>query len=530
MKKAPLKITFAQINTVVGDTQSNLQEILKCIDNASSEASDMIIFPECALTGYPLKDLVWHSKLRENSELALQKICQHQPNIVVVLGFPKWLNTRCYNMAGWIHGGKIVFEYAKQALPNHLCFDEPRTFTPGQEKSPLIHFKGYKFALSVCYDIWHPDSLKNICSSPIDCLINLSASPFTINKHQEREKILANAAKTLDCHIFYVNTVGGQDQLIFDGNSQCYHQDGTQTLQLAHCQPETYTFSWPALTPKPTKKPIMPHNHRLYKALKLGLKDYVHKNNFQNVCLGISGGVDSALVAKLAVDTFGPAHVSALYMPSPYSRDESEALAREFCSTLNISLYTQPISPAYKLLTQQLQSFDEKETVVSIANQNLQARLRGIMLMHYANQNNALLLNTGNKSEFSMGYCTLYGDMAGAIAPIGDLSKTQIYSLCDFLNQYDGQIPERILTRPPSAELSPNQKDSDSLPEYKMLDAGMQAYLNHQTIDEPGLTEFQIEESIQKNEYKRFQAAPILRVSTTAWDSDRKMPLTYKIS
>ena len=523
-----IKITLAQINPELGEIDGNLNQILHAIEAAKTKASDLIIFPECALTGYPLKDLVFQAGLHKHIECALQTLIQASDTLAIVVGYPKIIDHQMYNCAGWFFKGCILQEYRKQALANTTCFDEIRIFKSGSPQTDSIEHCGHRFSLSICHDIW--EAQKTIGTTHADYLINISASPFHRGKRLQRTQIIQTFAQTYQKHVIYVNSVGAQDGLIFDGGSQIITPDGTCLYEAPYFETQIKTLSFNTL--KPLTQCIETRAD-LYQALVLGLRDYIIKNNLSKVCLGLSGGIDSALVCCLAVDALGPENVTALFMPSDYTSNISEQGATQLSNTLQIQLIKTPITALFKQLKTHLTASESDQENISIPLQNLQARLRALILMYHSNVQNALLLSCGNKSELAMGYCTLYGDLAGAIAPIADLTKTQVYELAQWLNQTTERIPTMILERAPSAELAPHQLDTDDLPSYQVLDPVLELILRQQTeLNEiETSTQTPLEQAISKklkeNEFKRQQSGVILRISESSFNLDRRYPITY---
>lgn len=522
-------ITLAQINPELGAIDANLNQILDAIEQAKAQASDLIIFPECALTGYPLKDLVFQASLHKHIACALQRLIQASETIAIVVGYPKIIDHQIYNCAGWFFKGKIVQEYKKQALANMSCFDEMRIFKSAPPQTESIEHCGHRFSLSICHDIWV--SQKTLAATDADYLINISASPFHQGKRLQRRQIIQKFAQMHQKHVIYVNTVGAQDGLIFDGGSQIITPDGTCLYEAPYFQTHIKTLSFETL--KPLMQRTETHTD-LYQALVLGLRDYVQKNRLSKVCLGLSGGIDSALVCCLAVDALGPENVTALFMPSDYTSIISEQGATQLANILQIQLIKTPITALFKQLKTHLTVPKSDQENISMPLQNLQARLRAIILMYHSNIQHALLLSCGNKSELAMGYCTLYGDLAGAIAPIADLTKTQVYELAHWLNRKTERIPTIILERAPSAELAPHQLDTDDLPAYQVLDPLLESILQQQTEfnETHNATHTPLEQNIAKtlkaHEFKRQQSGVILRISESSFNLDRRYPITYQ--
>ena len=517
-------VTLAQINSIIGNVNANTHMIQKSIQQAIKADSDLIVFPECALTGYPLYDLTQYPSLHDEIEAALKQIIPMSKQIAIVLGYPKKIGQDVYNCAGWFMNSAIITEYFKQSLVNHTCFDEVRVFKTGLKPSEIITYCNHRFALSICNDIWTPET--PLTSEPVDYLINLSASPFHMGKRALRHTILKQAKHQAQ-RILYVNAVGGQDGLVFDGGSQIIGPHDTLYYEAAYHHTDCTTVTLDNL------QPIQPSTETLddlQATLCLGLKDYLHKNHLNRVCLGLSGGIDSALVAAIAVDALGSEHVTGLWMPSPYSSTFSYDCVQALVEMLDIQCIHLPITPAFECIQSTLNKATSK-----LASQNLQARLRGLYLMQYSNTHAAMALACSNKSELAMGYSTLYGDLVGGIAPIADLTKTQVYTLSRHLNKTHLRIPEMILNRAPTAELAPHQFDTDDLPPYETLDPILEALLDPQHHNklstahaDQTLTQL-IRNKLHASEFKRKQLGVIIRTHPTSFNLDRRYPTTYHL-
>lgn len=533
-----LKVTLAQINLIVGNLPHNQQLILDAIEKARQENSNLVVFPELTICGYPPEDLIYHQQFIDDCYQSILKIANTIKDIAVVIGFPR-SDENIYNSAAFIQGGRIQHIYDKQKLPNYLVFDEKRYFSPGNGQGILevnIKNKKYRIGITICEDIWYAaEPLIQQVENNVDILINLSASPYAQGKIDSRTEMLQSRAKKACKPLIYCNLTGAQDELIFDGTSCAFNHKGELITQCKSFQTDIKTFSLDADTINYSDQDILTEIHQ---ACIRGTRDYFHKNGFKKAVIGLSGGIDSALTAAIAVEALGPENVTGLLMPSRYSSDHSIADAQMLAQLLNIENHTIHIESAHQAFSQSLSPL-LKDYTRNLTDENLQARIRGVLLMAWSNNHNALVLATGNKSEIAVGYCTLYGDMCGAYAPIKDLFKTQVYALSEHINRQKKSIPENTVLKPPSAELRPDQLDTDSLPEYDQLDKILYAYVhdfkNTQEIIKMGFSPPLVKRIIQavdRNEYKRQQAAPGPRLTKMAFGRDRRMPLTngYKQS
>lgn len=528
-----LSILLAQINPTVGDIPGNTDKIVNII-RTHQDNHDLIIFPELALTGYPPGDLLTRQAFHDAVTLACDDIINIVSNCHVILGHPYLVDTRCYNSASVIHQQQVLMMYHKQILPNYGVFDEKRYFSPGPTQSCIFNVKSHRFGLCICEDIWVEEPTAQLILQGIDTLISLNASPFDDTK-QERREALAMRHAANQVNVIYVNLVGGQDSLVFDGQS--FAVDKTTTI----CA-RGPAFK-EALLPVLLNENMLSNDHLcsqlsrealIYQALVLGLRDYVHKNNFEHVLLGLSGGIDSALTLTIAVDALGPEHVHAVLLPSQYTASMSVDDALELATTLGVKHTTLSIEPSLETLLKTL-SLTLGNSPKKIVTENLQARIRGTLLMAISNQENALLLSTSNKSESAVGYATLYGDMCGGFAVLKDVLKTTVYTLARYKNQHGTIIPERTITRPPTAELSPNQFDQDHLPDYDTLDAILKLYMEDRqsisAIVQKGFDKTTVQKVVsmlKRSEYKRGQTAPGPRVSHCAFDGDWRYPITSR--
>jgi len=532
-----LIIALAQLNTHVGDIPGNTQKVIQFAQRAASElTADAIVFPELTLTGYPPEDLLLRPSLDLRIERALADIVNANLPLAVVVGYPKRIEGKLFNMAGVIQEGKLVAEYAKQCLPNYQVFDEKRYFVAGKQAC-VFDLKGLPAAVTICEDIWFPEPMAQAKAAGARLMLNLNASPYHQGKQAEREAIVAARAQEGGMPVVYVNLVGGQDELVFDGGSVVVDTQGqtrfrapaySEGLFVAQVQLDQKLPSVPSQTLAP-----IPHNHEaVYQALVLGMRDYVNKNRFKGVVLGLSGGIDSALTLAMAVDALGADRVEAVMMPFRYTSDLSKNDAAEQARRMGVRYSSISIEPMYEAFMAQLaQEFEglKRDTT----EENLQARCRGVLLMAISNKKGYLVLTTGNKSEMAVGYSTLYGDMAGGFDALKDVPKTLVFALAKYRNTLGEVIPTTVITRPPSAELAPDQKDEDSLPPYDILDQILALYIEHdlsaEAIIAKGFDRDQVERAVRLvdvNEYKRRQAPIGIRISQRGFGRDRRYPIT----
>lgn len=571
-----LRIGLCQINTTVGDIEGNTKKILDYVDRGKKMGTDLLAFPEMAVTGYPPEDLLFMPKFIEANLKAIRDIAKATASITVIVGFVD-KNQDIFNAAAILHDGKIIDVYSKTFLPNYGVFDEDRYFQPGKENF-VFTLKSTPIGPSICEDLWYPgDPVRTqTLQGGAELIVNISSSPYHAGKTAFRERMISTRASDNVAIVAYCNLVGGQDELVFDGGSLIVDQKGDliargkqfeEDLVLADLDMEgvfrmrlhdprirrerevheekrlrkidlpelPFTVKQSIPFSKPNTEPL-DRLSEIYAALVLGTKDYTRKNDFRTVLIGLSGGIDSALTAVIAVDSLGKDGVVGVSMPSQYSSAGSMEDAQLLAQNLGIRFMTIPIAEIFKTYLTSLsptfkgRSPDETE-------ENLQARIRGTILMSLSNKFGWLVLNTGNKSEMSVGYCTLYGDMAGGFAVLKDVPKTLVYELTRYRNEKEGKalIPENVIAKPPSAELRPDQKDEDSLPPYSMLDPILQAYVEEdmglEEIAKGGSEEGAIREVIQmvdRNEYKRRQSPPGVKITHRALGKDRRLPVTNK--
>ena len=546
------RIGLAQINATVGDFPGNLKKILAFIERGEDKNCDLIVFPELAVCGYPVWDLaVKKSFIRANLD-SLRRIekATLRSGTDVVIGFVdegKNKDGKSRNALAWISKGRSRLKQYKALLPTYDVFLEQIFFQPGEEHK-ILSWKGLRVGTVVCEDLWderYPQKpLQILAGKKAQLIVAINASPYHRNVAKVRDELLKRQSQSYRLPIIYVNQVGGQDDLIFDGRSLIVDEKGSVIFRAPAFEEGLFVFNWDRKK-KTSGSLLLPEtagtSAEIYEALVLGVRDYVTKNHFNHVVIGLSGGIDSALTAVIATDALGSDRVLGVTMPGPYSSEGSWRDSEELAKNLGIKFRTYPIKEKYQLL-QELYLKERKKTIhkdrptISLATENLQARLRGLELMYISNDEGRLVLTTGNKSELAMGYCTLYGDMAGGLCVLGDVYKTDVYRLARFRNQTQTVIPESTLNKPPSAELRPNQTDQDTLPPYEVLDGILELYIEKNLTPEQIFRELKTEKVSQKiildvvkrvdhNEYKRRQCPPILRVTEKAWFG-RRMPIT----
>lgn len=538
----PITVSIAQINPIVGSFRQNLQMITDAISTAKAENADAIIFPELALTGYPPEDLLFRPTFIKKVEEALVKIAQLSSGITTIIGAPVIRNEKLYNMACVLRDGKCVHEYAKQHLPNYRVFDEKRYFNKGKENG-IIEINNHKVGILICEDIWKKPPAKKAKKAGAELLLVLNASPFRSGKTQERIDLLKERSSDNDIPVIYNNLVGGQDELIFDGESMAFNRNGELTFQAPSFETGVFTHTLLEDQPQKAIKPsIQSINHSIYQALILGVQDYVNKNGFPGILLGLSGGIDSALTMAVAVDALGAENVEAVMMPFHYTADISKHDAAQQAKTQGVNYREIPIEKIYDEFMSSLTN-EFEGTGRDTTEENIQSRSRGVLLMAMSNKLGKIVLATGNKSEMAVGYATLYGDMAGGYAPLKDVFKTKVYELAKYRNElgdgtienpnYKEIIPDRVITRPPSAELAPDQVDEDSLPPYDILDAVLRMFIEEfQSVDDIVAQGYEREivervaNLVLLNEYKRRQSAPGIRITKRAFGKDRRYPIT----
>jgi len=528
-----LKITLAQLNLLVGDLSGNSRKVIDAALYARDiQGAHAIMFPELTLTGYPPEDLLLRSELIERVEQALDEILREVRGIYIILGYPRAQDGKLYNAAGVIRNGEIIAEYFKALLPNYSVFDEKRYFASGTEPC-VVELNGVPVGLTICEDIWYKAPAANAAEAGAKILLNLNASPYHTGKAVEREELIRKRSLETGLPIAYVNLVGGQDELVFDGGSFVVDSAGELTQRAKFHQEVHALVEFQNGVPVAAEIAPYPEEVKgIYNTLVLGVRDYVLKNGFKGAVLGLSGGIDSALTLAIAADALGGENVEVVMMPSRYTSDMSNKDAIQQAETLGVEHRTIAIEPAFNAFLDMLKE-EFAGTERDVTEENIQARCRGIILMAISNKKGKILLTTGNKSEMSVGYATLYGDMAGGFAPIKDVPKLLAYRLSEYCNREQEIIPRRVIERPPSAELAPDQKDSDSLPPYEILDEILARYIEHdQSTSEIINAGFEAEmvrrvaRMVDRNEYKRRQAPPGVKITRRAFGRDRRYPLT----
>jgi NAD+ synthase (glutamine-hydrolysing) len=537
----PFFIALSQSNPVLGDLTKNAQLILDDAKKSNAKGAKLLVTPELSLTGYPPEDLLLRDAFIQAVDRQLNQLAQDlasYPNLRVLVGHPQRTSAGLQNMASVLFGGKVIASYAKQKLPNHEVFDEVRYFEPGNNAC-VIDIDGTKVGILICEDAWHSGPAAQAKHAGAELLIVSNASPYHLEKQDLRQQMIKSIVLETALPVVYLNAVGGQDELVFDGASFALNKSGELVMSLPHFQ-ECFSLiefkqdhSISDLV-KNTISPVISIEAEVYDALVLGVKDYLNKNNFPGAIIGLSGGVDSALVLAIAVDALGADKVRAVMMPSRYTADISWIDAKQMADNLGVQYDEINIAPMVDAFDASLAP-EFQGLPIDATEENIQARIRGTLLMALSNKSGRIVLTTGNKSEMAVGYCTLYGDMAGGFAVIKDVAKTLVYRLCQYRNGIEAVIPERILTRAPSAELRPDQKDQDSLPEYEVLDAILALYMEQdesiQSIIDRGFKAEDVEKVtrlIKINEYKRRQAPIGVRITQRAFGRDWRYPITNK--
>ena len=553
-----LRIALAQVNPAVGDMEANVAALKTAAARARRGGADLVCFPELSVCGYPPEDLLLRPQFLARCEEAVQDLRRRNGSLVTVVGWPRRGENDLYNSAAVLEGDRVAAAYDKRELPNYGVFDERRYFSPGS--SPVVvSLRGVRIALTICEDLWADDSpvRRDLEQTNPDLVLNLSASPFHAGKMSRREEVLGRAADAAGCPVAWTNLVGGQDELVFDGGSTVVRPGGgvmaranrfVEDLLFVDIEADEdrggadedadVVLQSPGPAPEekevPTVAPTMGEAEEIYDALALGLDDYMRKNDFERAVLGLSGGIDSSLSAAIAADALGETNVVGVTMPSRYSSEGTKTDAERVAHNLGIKLITLPVERVLKACWEELESEFEGGRP-GVEYENLQARIRGNFLMALSNRFGWLVLATGNKSELSVGYCTLYGDMTGGFAVIKDVTKTMVYRLARYFNERAGQqvIPDSVLTRAPSAELAPDQEDQDVLPPYEELDPILQAYveqdLSPSEISAQGHdwdTVQRVVRMVDRSEYKRRQAPPGVKITPRAFGKDRRLPIT----
>jgi len=529
-----MKIAIAQINCIVGDLAGNAAKILDYAERAKAGGAAVLVTPELALTGYPPEDLLLRDGFYSACDLALYRLAAAIQGITVVVGHPLQEGGKRYNAASVLSDGKVADTYRKQILPNHSVFDEVRYFTPGNEAC-VFETAGLKFGVNICADIWEEGTAAGASAAGADILLVLNASPYHMNKQDSRYRAIRERIGECGIPIVYANLVGGQDELVFDGASFVMDAAGDLIEQLPFCEEALAIITLEGSVPC-GGDPVapLPIEANVYRALCLGVKDYIDKNGFPGVVLGLSGGIDSALTLAIAVDALGAQHVHAVMMQSEFTADISLQDARKMAGMLGVRYSEIPIKPVFDAFLNTLAA-EFKGLPFDTAEENIQARTRGTLLMALSNKYGTIVLTTGNKSEMAVGYATLYGDMAGGFSVLKDVPKTLVYRLANYRNSLGPVIPERVITRSPTAELRHNQTDQDSLPPYEILDAIMEAYVEHDVCPHDivalGYSDHDVRrvtKLIDLNEYKRRQSPVGVRITPRGFGKDRRYPITSR--
>jgi len=533
-----MRIAIAQLNLHVGNIDANKDKIIKCIiDARDNKNAQLIIFPELALTAYPPEDLLLRPALYHQLEQAILEIKSQSDNIDTIISYPDKQQTGLYNACSYLSRGKIQAIYHKKNLPNYGVFDEKRYFQEGKSNC-MVDLNGIPAALSICEDLWMPEHAKQASEAGAKILININASPYHADRVTEREFLLKKRVEETGLSIIYINLVGGQDELIFDGGSMVIDKTGEFVFRAPQFEEGIYLLDLTnegenlQFRSNQTQHAVLGREAGIYQAIVLGVRDYVRKNGFEGVIIGLSGGVDSALTLSIAVDALGPENVEVLLMPSRYTADISIDDSKAMAKILGVNYEIISIEKPFAAFTDVLSPIFA-DLPVDTTEENIQARCRGILLMAVSNKCGKLVLTTGNKSELAVGYATLYGDMAGGYAPLKDVWKTLVYRLAKWRNRQQQVIPERVISRPPTAELRHDQLDQDSLPDYETLDPILEQYIeldmHPEQIIKNGFdadTVYKVIGLVDRNEYKRRQAAPGIRITERAFGRDRRYPIS----
>jgi NAD+ synthase (glutamine-hydrolysing) len=532
-----ITVALAQLDLLVGDVAGNTRKILDYVARARDELqAHLIVFPELSICGYPPEDLLFHSGLRRRVEDAIETIRESVRDIAVLVGFPEYEGDDIFNACVVFKDGKVVAHYRKHLLPNYSVFDEKRYFTAGTAAS-VFTLNGVRVGLSICEDVWASAPTTASRTAGAEVLVAINGSPYELDSQSQREEVVRQRVLEIGIPAIYLNMVGGQDELVFDGGSFAMDRSGEVVFRAAPFREELYGIELAAdgaaVVPQHAEiTPLLPKEQSVYEALVCGTRDYVGKHGFPGVVIGLSGGVDSALILAIACDAVGAERVRTVMMPFRYTSTMSQEDAAKQAKIQNVRYDIIPIEPIYEVILRQLEPIFE-ERGFDVTEENIQARCRGLLLMAISNKSGRMLLTTGNKSEMAVGYATLYGDMAGGFAPIKDCSKSLVYQLARYRNTINEVIPERVISRPPSAELRPHQKDSDSLPDYGILDPILEAFIEEDLsvneIVERGFDRevaIRVLEMVKRNEYKRRQAPPGIRISGRAFGRDWRYPIT----
>jgi NAD+ synthase (glutamine-hydrolysing) len=537
MPTPTLRLALAQLDFTVGAVADNTQRVIDTANRARDELhADVVIFPELTLSGYPPEDLLFHAGLRKQVAAGLARVCAEVRGIDAVVGYPEYAGNAIYNSAAFVRNGMITANHRKRELPNYKVFDEKRYFKAGTQ-STIVDLKGIRTALLVCEDIWEPAPARSAKESGAQLIVVINGSPYSLNYQQRREDVVRERVRDVNLPVIYLNLLGGQDELVFDGGSFVMNAQGEVVQRMPPFRDDVFAvevnLAGDKAVPVPARvEPLLSQEASVYNALLLGVRDYVNKHKFPGVVVGLSGGVDSALTLTLAVDALGKDRVRAVMMPSRYTSQLSLDLARDQAQLLGVRYDVIPIEGMFAAATEALKEvFAGREP--DSTEENIQARCRGMLLMAISNKTGSMVLTTGNKSEMSVGYATLYGDMAGGFAPIKDCSKLMVYRVCHYRNSISPAIPQQVIDRPPTAELRANQKDTDSLPPYEVLDPILELFIESDlSVDEITARGFdratvgRVLDMVKRNEYKRRQAPPGVRISSRAFGRDWRYPIT----
>lgn len=533
-----LKILLAQLNYLVGDIEGNCEKMLQCLENTRlHHDANCVVFSELALTGYPPEDLLFREKINSRIRLAVERLVSASRDITIVVGAPWNEGGKLFNAALVIQDGCLKDKYFKIKLPNYNVFDEKRYFSPGQAAC-VAEVEGLKLGITICEDVWGEEPVRLSQQAGAEMVININASPFRLGKQEQRVQTVSQRIKENALPILYLNQVGGQDELVFDGSSFVMQSTGEIIAQAKFCiedelllEVDATTKQIKQLSENSSNKPES-DIETIYRVLTYGLKEYINKNNFNGGLIGLSGGIDSALALTLAVDALGADKVHAVMMPSKFTSDMSLQDARALAANLGVKYSVIEIDSLVETFEESLAPLFENRQK-DTTEENIQARIRGVLLMAISNKFGNMVISTGNKSEMAVGYATLYGDMAGGFAPLKDVPKMLVFELARYRNTISNVIPERIITRPPSAELAPDQIDQDSLPPYEVLDQILELFIEQDVsrdeIIAQGFDEEQVSKVIKmvfQNEYKRRQAPPGIKITQRAFGKDRRYPIT----
>jgi NAD+ synthase (glutamine-hydrolysing) len=534
---ASLRIALAQFNLFVGDVAGNTQRVIAGSAEARDRLqADLVLFPELSLSGYPPEDLLFHTGLRQQVTTALDRVRQETSGITVVAGYPEYVEDDIYNSAAVLRDGKAIANYRKQELPNYAVFDEKRYFQSGDDAC-IVEIKGIRVGLIICEDVWFPNPARAAKDHGAQLIVVINGSPYSLHYQERREEVVRERVRETGLPIVYVNLLGGQDELVFDGGSFVMNAQGEVVQRVAPYVEGLFPVDIDLVdgraVPRPAHvEPLLSEEASVYNALVIGVRDYVTKHRFPGIVLGLSGGIDSALTLAIAVDALGSDRVHAVMMPSRYTSQMSLDDAAAEAKMLDVRYDVISIEGMFDAALKSLQDvFAGRQP--DTTEENIQARCRGLLLMAISNKTGRMVLTTGNKSEMAVGYATLYGDMAGGFAPIKDCSKMLVYRLANYRNSVGAVIPRRVIDRAPSAELRPDQKDSDSLPPYEVLDAILELFIEDDlSVDDITARGFDREtvgrvlEMVKRNEYKRRQAPPGVRISARAFGRDWRYPIT----